>query len=63
MNHTIEGSSKITKLSEKWASLMENEKEEWKEKASKGMYSTISTPEQKKKAVRELNSITQQNVS
>ena len=42
---------------------MENEKEEWKEKASKGICSTISTPEQKKKAVCELISITQENVS
>ena len=64
MNHTIEGPSKITKLSEMWANLVDNEKEEWKEKASKGMYSNnISTPEQKRKAVRELISITQENVS
>ena len=42
---------------------MENEKKEWKDKAAKGVYSTISTPESKKKAVRELIAITQENVS
>ena len=63
LNHSVEGPSKITKLSEKWAGLMESEKGEWKEKASKGIFSTVSTPEQKKRAVRELISITQENVS
>ena len=64
INHTI-GPSKITKISEMWASLVDNEKEEWKEKACKGMYlnNIISTPEQKKKAMHELISITQENVS
>ena len=53
----------MTKLSEKWANLMENEKKEWNDKAAKGIYSTISTPESKKKAIRELIAITQENVS
>jgi hypothetical protein len=60
--HTVEGPSKMTKLSEKWADLTGSEKEEWKNKASKGIYSSISTPELKNKAVRELISITQENV-
>ena len=52
----------MTKLSEKWASLTDDQKKEWKDKASKGV-SWVSTPEQKKKTVRELISITQENVS
>ena len=48
-------------LSEMWASLSEKEKEEWREKA-KG-FSWISTPEQKKKTIRELIASTRENVS
>ena len=48
-------------LSQMWASLSAEEKEQWKEKA-KG-FSWISTPEQKKNAIRELVTSTRENVS
>ena len=35
--HCIDGPSVVTKLSEKWGSLTDDEKKEWKDKASKGM--------------------------
>lgn len=57
-----EGSNVIKQLSTKWASLTDEEKRQWKVKASDGL-SWISTPEQKKKAVHELISITEENVS
>ena len=57
----VEGCSKMPVLSQMWASLSTEEKEQWKEKA-KG-FSWISTPEQKKKAIRELVTLTRENVS
>lgn len=63
LNCLVEESSKMTKLSDKWASLTEDEKKQWKDKAAKGISSVTSTPETKKKAIRELTSITQENVS
>ena len=56
-----EGRSKMPVLSQMWASLSAEEKEQWKEKA-KG-FSWISTLEQKKKAIRELVTSTRENVS
>ena len=49
LNCLVEESSKMTKLSDKWASLTEDEKKQWKDKAAKGISSVTSTPETKKK--------------
>lgn len=56
------GPSAIKQLSANWALLTDEEKKEWKVKASDGL-SWMSTPEQKKKAIHELICITEENVS
>ena len=48
LNCLVEESSKMTKLSDKWASLTEDEKKQWEDKAAKGISSVTSTPETKK---------------
>ncbi len=57
-----EGTSKMTKLSAKWATFSDDQKAEYKAKASEGM-TWVSTLDQKKKVVRELIAITEENVS
>ena len=51
----------MKKLSEKWATFSDDQKAEYKAKASDRM-TWVSTLDQKKKVVRELIAITEENV-